>query len=72
MKNRRSKISLIVAGLLVMSLFLGGCYSSHAVSVVQTTTASVAMIDGRRRARIERRNIPSEIPRYVDSDYGDQ
>lgn len=39
MKNRRSKISLIVAGLLVMSLFLGGCYSSHAVSVVQTTTA---------------------------------
>ena len=42
------------------------------IDVVQTTTASVAMIDGRRRARIERRNITTEIPRYVDKDYSDQ
>ena len=42
------------------------------IDVVQTTTASVAMIDARRRARVERRNIPAEVPRYVDSDYGDQ
>lgn len=42
------------------------------IDVVQTTTASVAMIDGRRRARIERRSITTERPRYVDSDYGDQ
>ncbi len=39
MKNGKSKISLIAAGLLIVSLFLGGCYSSNAVSVVQTTAA---------------------------------
>ena len=39
MKKGKSKISLVLLGLLIVSLFLGGCYSSSAVSVVQTTTA---------------------------------
>ncbi len=39
----RSKISLALIGLLVTSLFLGGCYSSNAVSTV--TTASVQTIE---------------------------
>ena len=42
------------------------------IDVVQTTAASIPMIDNRRRARAERRNTPVEVPHYIDPDYGDE
>lgn len=42
------------------------------IDVVQTTAASIPMIDNRRRARAERLNSPTRLTRYVDEDYGDE
>lgn len=42
------------------------------IDVVQTTSASIPMIDNRRRARAERLNSPTRPTRYVDEDYGDE
>lgn len=41
------------------------------IDEVQTTAASIPMIDNRRRARAERKNGPTRPTRYVDEDYGD-
>lgn len=41
------------------------------IDVVQTTAASIPMIENRRRARAERKNGPTRPTRYVDEDYGD-
>ena len=41
------------------------------IDVVQTTAASIPMIENRRRARAERKNAPTRPTRYVDEDYGD-
>ena len=41
------------------------------IDVVQTTAASIPMIENRRRARAERLNSPTRPTRYVDEDYGD-
>ena len=42
------------------------------IDVVQTTAASIPMIENRRRARAERRNSLTHPTRYVDEDYGDE
>ena len=42
------------------------------IDVVQTTAASIPMIENRRRARAERLNSPMRPTRYVDEDYGDE
>ncbi len=42
------------------------------IDVVQTTVASIPMIENRRRARAERKNTPTQPTRYVDEDYGDE
>lgn len=41
------------------------------IDVVQTTAASIAMIENRRRVRAERKHGPTRPTRYVDEDYGD-
>lgn len=38
------------------------------IDVVQTTAASIPMIDNRRRARAERLNSPTRPTRYIDED----
>lgn len=42
------------------------------IDVVQTTAASIPMIENRRRARAERKNSSTRPTRYVDEDYGDE
>lgn len=42
------------------------------IDVIQTTAASIPMIDNRRRARAERKNTPTRSTRYIDEDYGDE
>ena len=42
------------------------------IDVVQTTAASIPMIENRRRARAERLNSPTRPTRYVDEDYGEE
>ena len=42
------------------------------IDVVQTTAASIPMIENRRRAKAERRNSLTPPNRYVDEDYGDE
>lgn len=42
------------------------------IDVVQTTEASISMIDSRRRARAERKAAPVDVPRYSDPDYGEE
>lgn len=42
------------------------------IDVVQTTAASIPMIENRRRARAERRNSLTHPTRYIDEDYGDE
>ena len=42
------------------------------IDVVQTTAASIPMIENRRRARAERRNHPTPPTRCIDDDYADE